>query len=439
MTAMHDDAMPLSAERPLRILVAHNHHADPGGFEVFFHGVTALLRRHGHHVVTFERDNASLDSLWQKVPAFGSAIHSPSSRRAVAELLRDEQIDLVHLNNLWPLISPSVIDACRDAGVPVVMSLQDYKLTCPAGQHLRDGRICTKCLGGREFWCAAHGCRENRVQSTAYAVRNIVTRLRGTIHDGVTLYLPCSQFIADHHVRGGYDAARMHVLPNFTDLPDDTEASNPSTEGGYVAYIGRISPEKGLPVLIEAARQTGLPVRIAGNAAKMPELARTAPPNVQFVGKLSREQLPTFYREARFSVVPSTWYECFGIVAAESLGYGRPVIVSRIGGLPEVVEHERTGLLVTPGDPADLAAAMRRLWDEPDTLRRMSLMARERAQQAFAPQVFYRRLVNAYAKATALHRHEAASHPRPTRITSLPVRDMAPGAAEGSARSGAAV
>ena len=254
--------------QPLRVLNVHNHHVGPGGFEVFFEGVTDILRHHGHHVATFERNNSDIQTAFEKLSAFGSAIYSPSSRRAFEAVLRGERVDLVHLNNIWPLVSPSVIDACRDAGVPVVMSMQDYKLTCPAGQHLREGKVCEKCMNGREYWAAVHGCRNGRVWSTAYSVRNVVNRLRGPFHDGVTLYLPCTQFVADHLVRGGYDAAKMHVLPDFSDLPDGGEfESERRSPGTYVGYVGRISPEKGLPVLIEAARRTGLPVKIAGNHA----------------------------------------------------------------------------------------------------------------------------------------------------------------------------
>ena len=389
---------------PLRVLNVHNHHAGPGGFEVFFFGVSEILRHYGHHVATFERDNAAIHTAFEKLSAFGSAIYSPSSRRAFERVLRDERVDLVHLNNIWPLVSPSVIDACRDADVPVVMSMQDYKLTCPAGQHLREGKVCEKCMNGREYWAAVHGCRNGRVWSTAYSVRNVVNRLRGPFHDGVTLYLPCTRFVADHLVRGGYDAGKMHVLPDFTDLPDVADADGPPRSGGYVGYVGRISPEKGLDVLIEAARRTGLPVKIAGSHAAMPELLRDLPPGVEFVGKLSREELPAFYRGARFNVVPSVWYECFGIVTAEAQGYGNPVIASRIGGLPEVVEDGVTGLLVEPGDAANLAAAMRRLWDDPALNRRMGEAARERAGREFTPNVFYGRLAAAYRRAVDLHR-----------------------------------
>ena len=419
------DAALNARGEPLRVLNVHNVHAGPGGFEVFYEGVTDILRHNGHHVVTHERDNATIHSLGQKLAAFGSAVHSPAARDAMRERIEREQIDLVHLNNVWPLVSPSVITGAAQSyggrGVPVVMSMQDYKLTCPAGQHVRHGKLCEKCMGGREYWSAVHGCRENRVWSTAYAIRNVANRWRGIFRDGVTLYLPCSEFVASHLTRGGYDPARMHVLPDFNDLPEIDLDPAAKPNGAYAAYVGRISPEKGLDVLIEASRRTGIPVKIAGDSAKMPGLAKTAPPQVEFVGKLSRDRLPDFYKNARFTVVPSVWYECFGIVSAEAQGFGTPVIASRIGGLPEVVQHGVTGLTVEPGDPADLAAAMRKLWDEPQTVARMSEAAARRAKREFDPQRFYRRIAAAYDRARRMHLG-GATNPLPAAGVALPQR-----------------
>ena len=405
-----DAALNVSGD-PLRVLNLHNIHAERGGMEVYFDAMTAVLRDHGHKVETYTRDSAEIATPLQKVRAFASAVHSPSSREAVRTIIERERINLVHLHNVWPLISFSVLTACREAfggrGVPVVMSVQDYKLTCPAGQHRRDGKVCTKCVGGNEHWCAIHGCRQNRVWSAAYAVRNVVTRRRGLVKDGVTLYLPCSNFVRDHLVGAGYNADRVRTLPNFTALPDEPVDPVAKARAPYISFVGRVSPEKGLDVLLDAARRTGLPVKIAGDASAMPELVASAPPNVQFVGRLDREQLPDFYRNSRFSVVPSNWLECFGIVSAEAQGYGTPVIASDIGGLSETVQDGVTGRLVPAGDAAALADTMRNLWDDPVTLAGMSRAAQRRARREFSTTTYYRRLAAAYGRACELHRADA--------------------------------
>jgi glycosyltransferase involved in cell wall biosynthesis len=377
----------------MKVFNVHNRHAGPGGMEVLFESISRLLQSNGDDVTVIERDNKSIRGLTGKLASFGSMIHSPSSKREMAALLQAKRPDVVHVHNLYPQLSPSVIDACVEARVPVVMSVQDFKLTCPTAQHLRKGRICTKCLGGREYWCAVHNCRGNVPMSIAYAVRNMTARWSRKIHDGVSAFLCCSQFVATQHIRGGLPADRVRVLYNFADLPD---APPRASSGSYVAYIGRISPEKGIDVLIEAARKTGVPVKIAGDPTAMPELQKNLPANVEFVGPLKRDQVPDFLCAARMLCVPSVWYEAFGIVCAEAMAYRLPVIASRLGGLPEVVEHEKTGLCVEAANPIVLADAIMRLWDDPATAQAFGEAGREKAFREYSPAVYYQRLIRHY-------------------------------------------
>lgn len=377
----------------MRVVNVHNRHAGPGGMEVLFEAITRLLRVRGDEVIVVERDNKDIHGLGGKIAAFGSMVYSPSAKRAMSELLRAERPDVVHVHNLYPQLSPSILDACREENVPVVMSVQDYKLTCPTAQHLRDGQVCEKCLGGNEMWCAIHNCRGSRPMSVAYAIRNAAARVTGKVHRGVDAYLCCSNFVADLIIKGGYPADRVHTLYNFADLPDAPPRSHP---GDYVAYIGRISPEKGLEVLIEAARRSGLPVKIAGDPSPMPELQKNLPANVEFVGSLKREQIPGFLTRARMLVVPSIWFEAFGIVCAEAMAYRLPVIASAMGGLPEVVDHELTGLCVPPNDPPALADAITSIWNDPSRAAAMGEQGREKAMREYTPAVYYDRLTAAY-------------------------------------------
>ena len=408
---------------PVRVLNVHNYHAERGGFDVFYEAVGDLLRDRGHHVVSCDLDSAKIDSAGQKLLALGTAMYSQKSRRRIEQLIRDEKIDMVHLHNILPLVSPSVIDACNSLGVPVVMSVEDYKLTCPAGQHIRHGNNCTKCIGatGREVFAALHGCRQNRVWSTAYAIRNIVNNARGVFHK-IDLLLPCSQFNADILLRDGYDPDQVRVLPNFSPLADEPTAD--AAAGEYLLFVGRVSPEKGLPVLIEAAKRTGLPVKVVGDGPAMKELGATSPSNVQWLGKRGRDELPAIYRGARLSVVSSTWFECFGIVAAEAQSYGIPVLASRIGGLQETIEDGRTGLLFEAGNAGDLASKWTELWNDGDRLRCMSAAAVERANRHFSRDVFYRRLMARYDEATV-----RAKKTRPRVAPPPAVLDSAPSGA----------
>ena len=233
--------------------------------------------------------------------------------------------------------------------------------------------------------------------SIAYALRNAYARSSGKIHDAVSLYLCCSDFVRNVIVQNGYPGERAMSIPNFFDLPP---FAGKQGHGDYVAFVGRISPEKGLDVLLDAARRTGLPVQIVGDPSFMPGLADRAPANVRFVGKLDRAGMHDFLARARMLVVPSIWWEAFGIVAAEAMSRELPVIASNTGGLAEVVDHNRTGLLVPPNESLALGNAMKELWNDPARCRAMGLAGRAKAERYYSTDAFYHSLMAAYARVT---------------------------------------
>ena len=180
-------------------------------------------------------------------------------------------------------------------------------------------------------------------------------------------------------------------------------AVEPST-GDYAAYVGRISPEKGLDTILAAASLLPeLNVQVAGEGQTRRTLAANAPQNVKFIGALSRERIASFYRQARFIVVPSKWFEMCPLVISEAMSHGLPVIASNIGGLPELVDDEVTGLLFEPGNPEDLADKMKRLWENPDLCRKMGQAGREKAIREYSEEIYYERLIGFYEKAVTSH------------------------------------
>lgn len=379
----------------MKILNVHNRHVGPGGTEIMFGAITRLLRSRGHDVVEVHRDNADLKSLWQKIGAFGSAIYSPAAYREFVRLIRTEKPDLAHVHNLYPQLSVSILDACRENGVPVVLHVHDYKITCPTAQHLRNGQPCDKCTRLGEHWCAIHNCRGSLPMSVSYAIRNAYARSSGKIHDAVSLYICCSEFVRSRVVAGGYPAQRVVAVNNFFELPPFTGRSG---EGEYIAYVGRISPEKGIDVLLACARETGLPVRIAGDPDGMPGIVERAPANVRFTGKLDRVQMQGFLDGARLLVVPSIWWEAFGLVAAEAMSRQLPVIATRTGGLGEVVDHDVNGLLIEPNNVGALSDAVRALWDDSTRRAAMGRAGRSKAERLYSPDTYYQNLMSAYAR-----------------------------------------
>jgi len=256
-----------------------------------------------------------------------------------------------------------------------------------------------------------NNCRDNLAESAAYAIRNAVARRFDLYRRHVTEFIVLTDFSRQWLIRDlGIDAGRITVNHCAIEIP-----SSPADAGAgeYIAYAGRFVAEKGVEVLIEAARRTGLPVRLAGYDATHP--AVRPGDTVTCVLTKSREELAQFYRGARMLVVPSVWYETFCIVAAEAMSHGIPVLASRLGALRDVVVDGVTGELYEPGSADDLAARMTGLWNAPDRARLLGLAGHARARAEFGPAAHMRRLTSAYERAMATAREAKTSGATRTR------------------------
>lgn len=358
-----------------------------------------VFEKNGWDVKLMMRTSRGLEkSVFRKIRAFGSGIYSFAEYKIMSRALQADRPDVVHAQNLYPLFSPSVLVACHRLGVPVVMSIHNYNLTCPSWYHLYKGNVCNRCLDGREYWCVLRNCTGSIFKSIGYALRSAVARKWGLFKNNVTFFVALTKFAKERLVEAGFSEARILVVPNMISIPESV--TDPSC-GQYIAYAGRISPEKGIERLLEAAaRLPDLEVRLAGDGPIMPQLIKQAPPNVTFLGRLDSENMGAFYQNARFSVVPSLCFEAFGRVAAEAMSHGLPVIASRIdGGLSEIVDEGVTGLFFEPGNSEDLANKMKLLWGNPKLCRQMGRAGREKAIREYSEDVYYRRLMAVYEMA----------------------------------------
>ncbi|MHC4481750.1 MAG: glycosyltransferase family 4 protein [Planctomycetota bacterium] len=385
----------------MKVLQVHNYYRHPGGEDFAVRDLGSLLQRRGVEVAFLTRHSADLPGgLLGGLKAFVSGFSSASARREMSRILREDPPDLVHVHNLYPLISPAVLRVCCEQGVPVVMTCHNFRLTCPTGLHLADGGPCDRCLFAGEHHCVLMNCRESLLESAAYALRHALARARGAFARRVTLFVALTRFLQERLVEAGFPADRIEVLPNVTSVP--RRAADPA-RGRYAAFVGRVSPEKGIECLLTAAGMLPrLPVRVAGDPSPMPGVADRAPESISFAGYLGARSLARFYRGARFLVLPSICFEVFPLAVAEAMGYGLPVIASRTGGLAEIVEDGVTGLLFEPGEGADLASKMALLWEDPGLCRRMGAAGRQKAIGEFGESVYFERLMAVYQKAIDL-------------------------------------
>jgi glycosyltransferase involved in cell wall biosynthesis len=376
----------------LRLVHAHTFNAIRGGSDVMYSDTLSLLRLAGHDIRTIERDASRIRGIFGHVWADAVSLHSPSAQREMRELLSEFRPQVVHLHNPYPLLSPSVIIPCRSAGIPVVMALHDYFLSCPTGHLYRNDSTCELCFGGHEYRCITTRCTGSYVGSATLAIRTVSARLRRVFLDNVNVFTVPSRKLRQTYVAEGLPASRIAHLPNCVAI---LESALRPEEGSYVAFVGRVSAEKGIATLLEAGRLCRLPLRIAGQMDGTIR-PKAIPDNVKFVGHLPRAEIAGFLGGARYVVVPSICAEVASLSALEAMAAGLPVIASRIGGLPESVP-EAAGVLVPPGDPVALADAMTELWHDAQRLRAMGAAGREHVRLHHSEEAYYRQLIVIYS------------------------------------------
>jgi glycosyltransferase involved in cell wall biosynthesis len=347
-----------------------------------------LLQEAGHEVHVFE---ASVNAAFDALRAGPGIIWDPGRAAAVRQLIRRHRPDLVHVHNLFPALSPAVIRAAAAEGVPVVMTLHNFRLMCLPATFLRDGRVCEECVGCLPWRGVVHGCyRGSRAQSAVLATSLVLHRWLGTFKR-VRRFIAVSGFVRDKYVATGFDPSRIVVKPNFA-----WRGSRREGPGAYFLYLGRLSPEKGVATLLRAWREDLGRLLVVGDGPEAAQLRRLAPGGVEFLGAVPHEEARRLVAQARAVVVPSICYEAFPRVVVEAYATGVPVVASRIGALPEVVEDGVTGLLAEPGDPSSWAAAAERLCDD-GLSERLGEGAYRAWATRYTPEANLRRLEEIYA------------------------------------------
>ncbi|MEV6175786.1 glycosyltransferase [Streptomyces sp. NPDC052016] len=392
----------------MHVLVVHNRYASaqPSGENKVVDQEVALLRGAGHRVEVFERrsDDIAARSLLGKAAVPLLVPWNPAVRTELAARLRAERPDVVHVHNVFPLLSPAVLAACADAGVPAVATLHNYTQVCPPGTLQRDGRPCTECVGSPPLPAVRHGCyRGSRLATVPLAVSLSVNRRRWW--SGVERFFCISAAQRDVLVRSGMPAERLAVKHNF--VPDPGACRTGA--GEHLLYLGRLAEAKGVRLLmaawdeIAASGGVGVPLVIAGAGPLEPEVTAWAAgrDDVRCVGLLDPAQCREAVARSVAVVAPSTWLEAFGLVVVEAMAAGVPAVAAGHGAFVELVEDGKTGLLHRPGEPASLASCLRRITAEPARNREMGLAARRRYEQDFSPAVGLERLVDGYRTAIA--------------------------------------
>lgn len=381
----------------MRILTVHSHYKIRGGEEEVFEAEVNLLRQKGHIVDVYEDRNERVNHLNPANLAL-KTIWSQEAYQVVSDRLKANTYDIVHVHNFFPLISPSIYYAARAEGVPVVQTLHNYRLICPNGLFFRQGKICEDCLGQSIPWSGAwHSCyRENKAASTATVGMLSIHRALKTWNKLVDKYIVLTEFAKTKFIQGGLPPERIVVKPNFV-APDPKVGTG---KRKYLLYVGRLSVEKGLDVLLNAWKQLDrqIPLKIVGDGPLSKQVieATQQSSNIEWLGRKPVEEVYQIMGEAIAVIIPSKWYETFGRVATEAFAKGTPVIASNLGAIAELIEGDRIGLNFQSGDALDLANKVKWILEHPDELSAMGTAARQEFEAKYTADINYQQLIAIY-------------------------------------------
>lgn len=352
----------------MNILLVHCHYRLPGGEDAVFAAEAQLLRGRGHNVITYELANPAAGApLAQKLALPLQTLYNPAAVRAVRARIRQNRIDIVHVHNTLLVMSPAVLGAALAEGVPAVQTLHNFRLFCPGGLLLRDGRVCEDCPRQGRLCAVRHRCyRGSTAQSAlAAALYPLYRRVyKRTALIALTEF-DRQKFLEFNALRPLFDPARLYVKPN----PVTVDRAGPpvpwAERANRIVFAGRLEENKGLRTAIEAWKLLGdtAPELVVAGAGPLEEWAKAEAKglHVRFAGQLPRAELHALTAESRAALAPSLCYESFGLWPAEAHLLGTPVLASDLGNIGASVAPGVDGLRFAPGDAAALAAAVRAL------------------------------------------------------------------------------
>jgi len=402
----------------MKILFCNKYFYPRGGAEIVMFETARLLVEHNHQVAFFSMhhplnlpseyspffvstvDFNNLSSFPYKIKAAGRVFYSLEARKKLKALIEREKPDLVHLHNIYHQISPSIIDEIKRWDIPLVMTAHDHKLVCPTYTCLLNGKECALCSRGRYYRCLWHRCTKGSVgMSLVNTLEMYLHHLILHIYEKIDVFISPSLYLKTKLEEMGF-SGKIVWLPNFIRVEEFQPAYG--SEENSIVYFGRLSREKGLATLIEAVK--GLPVnlKIIGDGPQREELesqVRSASMNnVYFLGYLQRKRLHEEIRKSRLVVLPSECPENNPLAVIESFALGKPVLGARIGGIPELVRENETGLIFEPGNAQDLKEKLLFLLSRPELGRKIGKYARKMIEQEFDPDKYYFQLIDIYQK-----------------------------------------
>ena len=388
----------------IRVLMVHNYYQQRSGEDAVFESEVELLRANGHPVdtLTFHNDGIE-DNALGKLKLAASLVHNADSASALERKIRAFNPDVIHIHNLFPVGSPALLSVAAAYGVPVVMTLHNYRLICANALLYRDGEVCQDCVHKTvPMPGIVRGCyRGSCLQTAGLATMTSTHKMLHTWQNKVARYITLTDFARNRildsslHLRNEQVVVKSNFM--FDPLAKDTDGAS-RDEKPHALFIGRLSEEKGMDTLLEAFQESGDPIRIIGGGPYEAQVKAAAEvcPNIQYLGFQEKPRIMAELQSAACLVFPSVWFEGFPMTLVEALAMGTPAVVSAIGGLPEIIEDGYNGLHVTPGHPVDVVQQTQRLLQDSNLQKTLAENARQRYLQRYTPDRNYQQLQAIY-------------------------------------------
>ncbi len=359
----------------MKILQINKFHYIHGGADKIYLETGKCLKENGHEVAFFSMNNKNnqksdwnnyfiknidfnkKSGIFYKILISFKILYNFEAKRKLEKLIKDFNPDVAHLHNIYHQISPSIISTLKKHKIPIVMTLHDYKLFCPNYKFFNKGKICTKCINGAYYNCVLNKCiKKSFVKSFLALLESYLHRKILKSYEKIDLFIAPSKFMYNIAIRGGIPKNKLQVVYNFFENKNNFNTKNYKKD--YFFYFGRLSEEKGIDVLFDTFKKSSLKLKIAGNGPLFhfyqDKIIENKISNIQFLGYKNKIELNKLILNAKAVIVPSIWYEVFGLSALEAMSLGSIVIASNIGGLAEIINDKKNGILFTPGNTNEL-------------------------------------------------------------------------------------
>jgi glycosyltransferase involved in cell wall biosynthesis len=390
--------------------VSQNHYVR-GGSDRYFFVLAELLRKHGHQIIPFTAaDPENESSEWERYfprganfeqPAVGDLfrfLYSYDAVKSMRRLLKHTKIDLAHFHIYYGKLTTSILGELKKAGIPLIQTLHDFKLTCPVHSHISNDEICEACAG-KHFWRALpKRCNKGSLARTALSVtESYFSQILGS-HDKFDHFISVCHFNRKKMISYGIPEDKISTVHNFVEVSDIT----PSFKmGNYLLYFGRLYRAKGIFTLVEAAMPLKhVPLYIVGDGEAMPELQRMLEENecehIHLLGFKQGDELRELIQNCIGMVLPSELYENCPMSILEAYAYGKPAIGADIGGIPELIVDGVDGFLFPPGRQEALRERLLWMFEHKSEATEMGRAARHKVETEFNANIHYEKIMSIY-------------------------------------------